>query len=632
MPEVEPSAATYLQLILEGQPAAAFEEPLAAARAHGDRTMLHEVEQTRVLALRLKDELDGLKSRQAAMHTLYQSFIDLASLRDPEEVLTSIVERARRLLDGDGAEVHVTDEASRESLIRAASGNITNHWHNQRTPAGDGLAGLVAQTAAPQMTENYGRDHRFKHTKPLDEAVRAEQVTALLGVPLMLRARVVGVLMVGWRSERTVTPDDISLLSSLAIPAAISMETANLLADSQRALAELGETKDQLAHEAAALKRVGDAHDRLMQVTLDGGGVAEVAVALEELLGGSVVILDRDDQVIAQSAVGPLAPLTDEEWAVLAACRNSHTASAHPAGHVAPMMAGSQYLGAVRHRPSGETDRDEFAVHELRTVERAAVVCTLLLLFQQSLAEAESRLHDELLDDLLRAPIHDSAELKSRLHRAGMVGEAYCVLTAAPKDAVPRGHLSAAARAAASQSGALATLFGHEVVLLVASDDASSSVDLLAKSLGDHLGQEVFAASSDPFSALEEAPEALQQAQRCLSAMKALGSTGGMSSRELGFLGLLLGDPKQAGRFVHDTLGAVLDYDARRGTDLVETLEVYFATGRSVGQAATALTVHPNTVTQRLGRVRELLGEDCLEPGPTLELQLALHVHRCIGT
>lgn len=630
MPDSEPSAATYLQLILEGQPAAAFEEPLAAARAHGDETTVREVEQTRLLALRVKDELDGLKSRQAVMHSLYQSFIDLASLRDPDEVLNSIVERARRLLDCDGAEIHVTDDVTRESQLRAASGNIKTVWYN-RTPAGDGLAGLVAQTAAPQMTESYLTDRRFKHTKRFDEAMRAEQITAALGVPLKLGSRVVGVLMVSYRGERTFTSDDISLLSSLAIPAAISMETASLLADSRRALAELAETRDQLAHDAAALEREGDAHDRLVQVTLDGGGVAEVAVALEELLGGSVVILDRDDQVIAQSAVDPVDPLTEEDWAAVSACRKSHTASAHRSGHVAPMMAGSQYLGAVHHRTPPESDREEFAAHELRTVERAAVVCTLLLLFQQSLADAESRLHDELLDDLLRAPIHDSAELKSRLHRAGMVGEAYCVLTATPKDAVPRGHLSAAARAAASQSGALATLFGHEVVLLVASDDASSSVDLLAKSLEDHLGQEVFAASSDPFDALDEAPEALQQAQRCLSAMKALGSTGGMSSRELGFLGLLLGDPKQAGRFVHDTLGAVLDYDARRGTDLVETLEVYFATGRSVGQAATALTVHPNTVTQRLGRVRELLGEDCLEPGPSLELQLALHVHRCIG-
>ena len=54
------------------------------------------------------------------------------------------------------------------------------------------------------------------------------------------------------------------------------------------------------------------------------------------------------------------------------------------------------------------------------------------------------------------------------------------------------------------------------------------------------------------------------------------------------------------------TIGPVVDYDARRGTALVKTLEAYFGTGGSLSRAAEVLHVHVNTVTQR-PTVRQLL-------------------------
>ena len=54
-------------------------------------------------------------------------------------------------------------------------------------------------------------------------------------------------------------------------------------------------------------------------------------------------------------------------------------------------------------------------------------------------------------------------------------------------------------------------------------------------------------------------------------------------------------------------LGPLLDYDARRGSDLVGTLAAYFAAGASPRRAAGALHVHVNTVGQRLDRVAALL-------------------------
>ncbi|MBC8994374.1 helix-turn-helix domain-containing protein, partial [Micromonospora chalcea] len=102
---------------------------------------------------------------------------------------------------------------------------------------------------------------------------------------------------------------------------------------------------------------------------------------------------------------------------------------------------------------------------------------------------------------------------------------------------------------------------------------------------------------------------------------------------ELGFVGLLLGAVGDAGDrdvagFLTATVGPVVDYDARRGTALVKTLEAYFGVGGSLARAAEQLHVHVNTVTQRLERVGQLLGADWQRPDRALEVQLALRLHR----
>jgi DNA-binding PucR family transcriptional regulator len=70
----------------------------------------------------------------------------------------------------------------------------------------------------------------------------------------------------------------------------------------------------------------------------------------------------------------------------------------------------------------------------------------------------------------------------------------------------------------------------------------------------------------------------------------------------------------------------VLDYDARRGTELVRTLRTYFESGSSLTRAKDVLHVHVNTVVQRLDRIASLLGPDWQTPERALELQLALRV------
>ncbi len=91
---------------------------------------------------------------------------------------------------------------------------------------------------------------------------------------------------------------------------------------------------------------------------------------------------------------------------------------------------------------------------------------------------------------------------------------------------------------------------------------------------------------------------------------------------------LLFNTPEaERATFIEMTIGPVIAYDAKRRTNLVETLEVYLAT-RKVAVAARRLYVHANTLTNRLERVADLIGPFVDDPDRCLTLGLALRLRR----
>ena len=85
--------------------------------------------------------------------------------------------------------------------------------------------------------------------------------------------------------------------------------------------------------------------------------------------------------------------------------------------------------------------------------------------------------------------------------------------------------------------------------------------------------------------------------------------------------------PRDRMRTAVDTL---IEYDRRRSTALLDTLERYLSERRSVIESARALHIHPNTLRQRLGRIEELTGLD-LDADDLLSLELAIKVARLHG-
>ena len=88
---------------------------------------------------------------------------------------------------------------------------------------------------------------------------------------------------------------------------------------------------------------------------------------------------------------------------------------------------------------------------------------------------------------------------------------------------------------------------------------------------------------------------------------------------------LLAAVPDEVRRaFAVRVLEPVLDYDARNGAGLRETLEAFLECSGSWSRAAQQLHLHVNTVRYRIGRVEELTGRNLAELPDRVDVYLAL--------
>ncbi|GAA2402043.1 hypothetical protein Cme02nite_57680 [Catellatospora methionotrophica] len=645
-----PSATIRFLELLEREAAPVeFEGPLVQARSRGaSPDEIAELEEAKLAALRVRALLERRRRREAELSGLYDTAGDLAGLRDLDAVLHAIVHRARNLLGTDIAYLTMSDDAAGDVYMRVTDGSVSAKFQRLRLPLGAGLGGLVAQTGTPYATANYPADRRFHHTGEIDAGVGEEGLVAILGVPLRLGSRVIGVLYAANRSERPFAREEVSLLVSLAAHAAVAIDTARLLGETQAALTELSSAHTKISAHSASVERAAAAHDRMTALVLRGGGVEEVAAAVTEVLGGRLMVLDAEGRTLAAVGadapsggpardVGPggTVPLPDPAIVAeaLAASRADGRAVRRGGLWFAAVVAGAENLGALVWRPQHDTGHADQQI-----LERAALVTALLLLFRRTVADAEGRVRGELLDDLISRPVRDPESLRARARRLQVdlsrPHVLICVDDAAATSGPARERAVSWAHTFAGTHAGLAATRDGRVVLMVPGTDAGALARSVARELGRVLGRPVTAGAAGPAAEPAGLAAAFKEADHCATALAALGRVGdGASTAELGFVGLLLGAVREGGdpdvtRFLRETIGSVVDYDTRRGTNLVKTLECYFGTGGSLARAAEQLHVHVNTVTQRLDRVAQLLGADWQRPDRALEVQLALRLHR----
>jgi GAF domain-containing protein len=622
-PRVTSAAAEYLRLVLDDAAAIEYEGPLVRARAAGaDAGTLAELEDVRLLALQVRAAFAARRRRESELSALFDTASDLATLRGVDSVLTAIVRRARQLLGTDVSYLTLNDDTHGDTYMRVTDGSVSARFQALRLPMGAGLGGLVAQTAAPYATSSYFTDPRFRHTDAINGGVHEEGLVAILGVPLIRGSQVIGVLYAADRTERTFDRSEVALLGSLAAHAAIALDNARLLEETRTALEELSAATRELRAHTASVERAAGAHDRFIDVVLRGGGVEDVAAAVTEALGGRITVLDEEGRPTGGDDGG--AALPPDPAGALAMARSTGRTVRDGEWWTAAVTVDSDLLGGLVLQRA-----DDLADSDQRILERAALVTALLLLIRRTASEAEGRVRGELLDELLTVPLRDPDGLRERARRLGADLDRPLSVVVVRVEERGRGRALAAAAHLATTRAGLAGQRDGRVVLCLPDLAAGDAAALVCRELTAAVGRPVTAGGAGPVHGPAAVAGACAEAGRCASTLEALGRAGqSAGAEELGFVGLLVGEGRDVPGFVTATLAPVLEYDARRGTDLVATLRAWFDAGGSPARAAEVLNVHVNTVTQRLDRVGRLLGRDWSAPERALEVQLALRLHR----
>ncbi|MEW2131074.1 helix-turn-helix domain-containing protein [Streptomyces sp. NPDC005435] len=577
----------------------------------------------------------SLVRRQRELASLYATAKSLTALGELDDVLRSIVHHAHDLISTDFTYLSLVGADGRLSA-RASEGTVSASFLAAGIPAGVGLGGKVLDSQSPHWVRDYAAATLIEHDADFDRLVADEGLVALLGVPLVIRGEAVGALFAGDRRERSFQADEAALLSAFADHAAVALDNARLYEASRTALRELRTAYGRIEEHVAVMRRAQEIHEALTGVVLAGGAPGDVAQLLADRLGGSVTLLGPSGTTVVRrdAASDPCRtpPGTELADAVEDARRSGRCATSAGAGgtlhSVASVQAGDQRLGALvwsREAPAGRGDPDDT---DLRTLERATHILGLLTLKERAVAEAGERLSGELLTELMVGGPGIGPAQRARARARGIDPERLDLVLVADCPSMSPAELLRHLHEIARDGSALAGEHLGRATLILHGAEDERTVEEVHRRLRRALGAPVIVVGERV--ARHDWSRAFSLAARCAAVVRALGHTDLGATTGRYALYALVFDTERAhelDRFVSDSLGPLLDYDRRRGTDLVGTLGAYYDHHANVAATARALYVHVNTLVKRLDRAGGVLGLDWRhEDG--LELRLGLRLHR----
>lgn len=153
------------------------------------------------------------------MTALINSTLDSASIRK------KAIEAAVKVLGTEAGSLLLTDPETGGLFFEATVGEKCDGIRSIRLDRGTGIAGFVAETGEPFITNDARSDPRF--FKGIDETT-GFTTRNMICVPVRSRERILGVLQAINKSEGDFEYDDMVVLYALANQVAIAIENAQL--------------------------------------------------------------------------------------------------------------------------------------------------------------------------------------------------------------------------------------------------------------------------------------------------------------------------------------------------------------------------------------------------------------------
>ncbi len=339
----------------------------------------------------------------------------------------------------------------------------------------------------------------------------------------------------------------------------------------------------ELALSSAAVQRSLAIHNRLTAVTSAREGQDGIVRAVHDLTGLPVAIEDRHGNFTAWAGPGRPDPYPKPTTARREQTLQRAVEAGVPVRDRGRLIAlaqqGSEVLGVIAlvdpNRTAGDSERV--------ALEHGTTVLTLELAHLRALGEVELRLRRDLVEELLAGTDAQSAKDRARALGYDLARSHRVVLVANGSQRTDHEAFFHAVRRAVRGTGVGS--------LLVARSGGVAGQAQLA------LKMQVATRSPDQVTVFEDLG-----VYRLLSEIANIGSVES---------------------FIHRWLGALLDYDATKGAQLVEALSGYLECGGNYDLTAKALSLHRSTLRYRLQRIRDVSGHGLNHPDARFNLQLA---------
>ncbi|WP_370348632.1 PucR family transcriptional regulator ligand-binding domain-containing protein [Catenulispora sp. EB89] len=181
---------------------------------------------------------------------------------------------------------------------------------------------------------------------------------------------------------------------------------------------------DVLDRQSAVLARADHVHRTLAQIALEGGGLAELAAELANILGGPVLVTTPDGRVLAEHGADAVrhlpcfdaAPGPDADHRLRTEAEQPGLTAHHGTQHaLVPIVAGRVDHG----RLVAFAGRRAFDAADVAALERAATVAALSVVKQLAVAAVEDKYRADFLRDLLTGRLED---LQSAAAHAATLG------------------------------------------------------------------------------------------------------------------------------------------------------------------------------------------------------------------
>lgn len=415
------------------------------------------------------------------------------------------------------------------------------------------------------------------------------------------------------------------LLRALAQQTGVALANARLY-ERERATAE------ELRIANLALQQSMEIHQRLTRVALAGEGQEGLAQAVHELTGYPVALEDRYGNLVAWA--GPDRP---DPYPKDTPARRKQLLRRAATGR--PIREGDRLLVMTNPRedvmavvalidPEGTAGEQQ-----QMALEHAGTVLSMKLARLQSLAETELRLRRDLVEELLAG-----ADEATALHRALALGyDLGRVHRVVVVEGGSRGDdedaFFHAVRRAARDVGLGSLLVARSGAVVAFSDSQEQPWERFRTAILEGLGRggSCRVGVGGPCEQPKDYPRSHREAQLALKIQKAGGGRDQVSVYEdLGVYQVLSDDADSVERFVCRWLGPLLDYDARKGSQLVATVSAYLDAGGNYDATAEALSMHRSGLKYRLQRIRDVSGYDLNDPETQFNLQLASRAWRTL--